>query len=312
MNGLIFAYDKTLKPLKQIKNIKDKHWLHLNYGDDSTKDWIKNYSNLPQEVINNLLENRDISSFDEYDEGLFLSIKAINFYNQLNDQELITLKIWLDKDRLITFRNDKIKSIDDIKNRLENSKIKFDLNLIFIEILKRLNNNIYQNSYALYDEIENLEDELLDGNHKNLRNLISSFRKKIITFKRYILPQRDIVFNLYKLPTQFFSNDDKDEIKDIYEWLDRAISDLNSTKDRIIITQEELNGKLSEEMNKTMYLLSIVSAIFLPLGFITGLLGINVGGMPGINSNNAFFIVCVIIIIISIIEIIILKIKKIL
>jgi zinc transporter len=63
------------------------------------------------------------------------------------------------------------------------------------------------------------------------------------------------------------------------------------------VAQDELNSRLSEQMNKTMYVLSMVAGIFLPLGLLTGLLGINGGGMPGVNSPWAFIIVCVILVV---------------
>jgi zinc transporter len=44
-------------------------------------------------------------------------------------------------------------------------------------------------------------------------------------------------------------------------------------------------------MNKAMYILSIIAAIFLPLGLLTGLLGINVGGIPGAENKWAFVFV---------------------
>ena len=61
-------------------------------------------------------------------------------------------------------------------------------------------------------------------------------------------------------------------------------------------------AKLGAQMNKTMYLLSIVAAIFLPLGLLTGLLGINVGGIPGTESPYAFIVVCVGLIFIAFIQ----------
>jgi zinc transporter len=81
---------------------------------------------------------------------------------------------------------------------------------------------------------------------------------------------------------------DKVHIREIAERTARFIDDLDSARDRAAITQEELNNHLSEQMNKTMYILSIVAAIFLPLGLITGLLGINVGGIPGTENKFAF------------------------
>ena len=85
------------------------------------------------------------------------------------------------------------------------------------------------------------------------------------------------------------------------------MEDLDSARERAAVTQEELAGRLAEQMNKTMYVLSIVAAIFLPLGLITGLLGINVGGIPGVDSGWAFTIVCLILIGIAVVQAIVFK-----
>jgi zinc transporter len=68
----------------------------------------------------------------------------------------------------------------------------------------------------------------------------------------------------------------------------RYIEELDTIRDKVSLIQEELSNKLSEQMNKKMYVLSIISVIFLPLTFLTGLLGINVGGIPGAQNENAF------------------------
>lgn len=91
-----------------------------------------------------------------------------------------------------------------------------------------------------------------------------------------------------------------DEIQDRTDYLEENIMDmkkqdfrtkiLNVRRETIILIQEELTNRLSEDLNKKMYILSIISAIFLPLTFLTGLLGINVGGIPGANNENAFYI----------------------
>ena len=59
-------------------------------------------------------------------------------------------------------------------------------------------------------------------------------------------------------------------------------------RERGALIHEELTAKLSDHLNKRLYLLSIVAAIFLPLSFFTGLLGINVGGIPGTDYDWAF------------------------
>jgi zinc transporter len=85
------------------------------------------------------------------------------------------------------------------------------------------------------------------------------------------------------------------------------VEDLDSARDRAAVAQDELTGRLAEQTNKTMYVLSIVAGIFLPLGLLTGLLGINVGGMPGVDNPWAFTVVCVILVVTAIFEVILFR-----
>ena len=66
---------------------------------------------------------------------------------------------------------------------------------------------------------------------------------------------------------------------------------MDETRDRAVLANEELANRIAEQMNERSYLFTVAAVIFLPLGFLTGLLGINVGGMPGVDSDLAFWIV---------------------
>jgi zinc transporter len=88
-------------------------------------------------------------------------------------------------------------------------------------------------------------------------------------------------------------------LREAADRLARYVEDLDALRERAAVTQEELTSRFSEQMNRTMYILSLVAAVFLPLGLLTGLLGINVGGMPGTDSNWAFAIVCAILILLA-------------
>ena len=54
--------------------------------------------------------------------------------------------------------------------------------------------------------------------------------------------------------------------------------------------QDELRNRIADQQGMRMYVLSMVTAIFLPLSFLTGLFGMNVGGLPGTDSPQAFTI----------------------
>ncbi|MDA8870771.1 zinc transporter ZntB, partial [Rhizobiaceae bacterium] len=72
----------------------------------------------------------------------------------------------------------------------------------------------------------------------------------------------------------------------------------------------DIANQLAENSNKTLYILAIISAVFLPLGFLTGLMGINIGGMPGVENGYAFWIFCGVMIVLLKIEIAIFRLLK--
>jgi len=82
----------------------------------------------------------------------------------------------------------------------------------------------------------------------------------------------------------------KRRIQENLDRVTRYIEDLDSMRERAQVIKDELANALSDRLNKNLYILSVISAIFLPLGFFTGLMGINIGGMPGVDNNNAFWV----------------------
>jgi zinc transporter len=90
----------------------------------------------------------------------------------------------------------------------------------------------------------------------------------------------------------------------------RYVEDLDAARDRAGVTQEELAGKLSEQMNNRMYVLSVIAGIFLPISFVTGLLGVNVGGIPGPENPWAFTVLTLLLVVITVVELLIFKHKR--
>jgi zinc transporter len=74
--------------------------------------------------------------------------------------------------------------------------------------------------------------------------------------------------------------------------MSRAIEELETARDRAAVTQEELASRLTEQTNQRLYVLSLITAVFLPLGFVCALLGVNIGGIPLKDESWAFWALC--------------------
>jgi zinc transporter len=84
---------------------------------------------------------------------------------------------------------------------------------------------------------------------------------------------------------------DRREIAESIEHLRRYLDDIDISKESVLVLQDELRAGALARSESVSYKLTMVAGVFLPLTFITGLLGINVGGMPGVDDWRAFWIV---------------------
>jgi zinc transporter len=154
----------------------------------------------------------------------------------------------------------------------------------------------------LEEELDSLEEDLIEGSVKELRPRLSGLRRQAVTLRRYLAPQRDVLARLSLESIPWIKDAHRARFRETADRTTRYVEDLDATRERAAVTQEELTAKLQDRMNRNMYVLSLVAAIFLPLGFLTGLLGINVGGIPGSESQIAFVIVCAFLVIIAVAE----------
>ena len=100
------------------------------------------------------------------------------------------------------------------------------------------------------------------------------------------------------------------ELREVVDRITRGLEDLEALKERAAVAQEELQNKISEELNNLMYALSVITTVFLPLGFLTGLLGVNIGGIPGTENPDAFRIFFISLFVLVVVQLIIFKWKK--
>jgi zinc transporter len=141
------------------------------------------------------------------------------------------------------------------------------------------------------DRADYLEENIIDSSDLKFRNEILAIRRESIILRRYLFPQKEAMNKLYHDKITWINEYQRLELRETNDQLIRHIEELDTIRDKVALIQEELSNMLSDQMNKKMYVLSIISAIFLPLSFLTGLLGINIGGIPG-AQKGVFKILC--------------------
>ncbi len=216
---------------------------------------------------------------------------------------MVSLRLWIDAHRIITLRFRHLMAIEDVRRDIESGTGPTSTGDFLTAIAGHLIDRMAPTIDGLDEEIDSLEETLLDNQDRDDRRMLAELRRRVISLRRYIAPQRDVMNRLSTERLASLTDLDRARLREVADRITRYVEDLDAARERAAVTQEELASRMSAQMNRTMYVLSLVAAIFLPLGLLTGLLGINVGGIPGTENKLAFAVVCVILLLIAGIQI---------
>ena len=200
--------------------------------------------------------------------------------------------MWVEQNVIVTVRVRKVFAIDEIrKNVLAQAAPKSTT--AFIEgMVQRLTARVQTEMTALRDLTESYEAELEDDAKPPPQELIVT-RRQVIRLRRYLEPQRAALNKLAAIEPPQMPKSDGLRLREHANRTTIAVEELDALRERLVNVQDEYDLVIGRKQAHHGYILSIAAGVFLPLGFLTGLFGVNVGGMPGIENPIAFALLCV-------------------
>jgi zinc transporter len=285
-------------------------WIHLEYSDPVVHEWVLNESGLDDVTAESLLaeETRPRSMLTA--NGLLLTLRGINPNPEADPEDMVAVRLWTDGKRIITTRRRRLQVAADLNQAIEKGIGPLNAGEFVESLTDRMVERMADVVDNISDEVDDLEEQVLTLESYELRPKIAELRRHAIGLRRYLAPQREAVSRLFNEKVEWLSDMDRLRLRESADRTTRFLEDLDLIRERAIVVQEELSSRLSEKMDRTMYILSIVAAIFLPLGFLTGLLGINVGGIPGAEYSGSFLIFSVFLILVVGVQIWLFKVKN--
>ncbi len=283
-------------------------WVHLDANHPDTQPWLeKEISFLDPFIVHALLVDETQPRMTQLQNGVLLIFRGVNLNENADPEDMVSIRLWVENHRIISVRRRKMKAVTDIEDRLKSGRGPTDSGQFLCMLAERLFERMEPVLTALDEKTDEIEENVLEKADASLREAIVDVRIQAIMFRRYMAPQRDAIGRLRMADLDWLDDTHRRHLQESYNHVTRYVEDLDAIRERAQIVKDELANILSDRLNKNMYVLSVIAAIFLPLGFLTGLLGINVGGIPGANNANAFAIFCGLLIFIVVIQVIIFK-----
>jgi zinc transporter len=273
-------------------------WVHLNYSLPDAQEWLSITSDLDEVISDALTEEDSRPRCTLFHDGLLLGLRGVNMNPGSDPEDMVGIRLWFENNRIISTRRRRVLSISDIQVAIEQGNGPETMGEFLVQVAGRIMERMRHVIDDLEDNVADLEDQVLSADSHQLRSQLANLRRQAISLRRYLSPQREALSRLLTEKIPWMNDSTRIRMREVSDQLARHLEDLDEARDRAAVTQEELVNRLSEQMNNKMYLLSIVAAIFLPLGFLTGLLGINVGGIPGADSNLGFTVFIILLVVV--------------
>ena len=268
-------------------------WVHMDGASDAGRAWVLNESRMPGLIAESLVEVETRPRCVVVGEGMQLNLRGVNLNPGADLEDMVAIRLWVDSHRAISVRRRHLMAIEDLRESLHGGHGPAGPGELVAAVAANLVRRMTPVIEELDDALDALEEEVVHTSGYDIRTRLATLRHQAIALRRYLAPQRDALARTQAEPLPWMDVRPRARLRETADRVTRIVEDLDAVRERAAVIQDEVANRIAEDMNRKMYVLTIVATILLPLSFFTGLLGVNVDGMPGAKDLPwAFWALC--------------------
>ncbi len=274
-------------------NTSEFLWVRVQHNPNEEQAVRLERLNLPAMIVEALLASETQPRFSKLSGGLLLVLRGVSASPSNEPEDMVSVRLWIEQTRIVSVQLRQVLPMDEIAEACSRNEAPPTIGRFVFVLIDGLSAKIEAMVTTLIEQLDKLEEESLEETGVTGRKRLSELRRQLVVVRRYVAPQRAALERLSQTDVTQLNDSERMLIREISDQTVRLVDELDAARERATVINDTLLAQRAEEMNRNMLVLSVVAAVFLPLGFLTGLLGINVGGLPGVESPYAFWIVCV-------------------
>jgi zinc transporter len=264
-------------------------WWHFDLSDPHLADWCETHlSAIPAGA---LLQPETRPRCDTFENGLILNLRGINLNKGCPADEMVSVRMWITDGVVVTVRVRRVFALQDIRNSAEAHMAPPSPVAFVSDLVSRLTTRVQQEVMTISKLTEFFEADLEDDSTP-IPTELTQTRRRVIRLRRYLEPQRAAIHNIATAP--LIPKKDHPPLRELANRTTMAVEELEALRDRLSAVQDDHDLDVARKQARNSFILSVGASVFLPISFITGLFGMNVGGMPGLDNSQAFVIICII------------------
>ena len=272
-------------------------WLHLQGRDEQDIAFIKAQPDIPDVAAGALAATETRPRCDRIEEGAILNLRGPGELDPADSDRLVSIRFWVTGTKVITLSRRPISALAEVTRKMEEGRI-HDSGDLVAAFAWAISTQLDPEVSAMGDRLDDVESDLEPNFLHRLRRDITAVRSAAISFRRFVAPDRDALRTLAALDFDWLAADDRLHIVEAADRFARMAEELEAVRERAALLHEQITDLRAEQTDQRALYISVVAFIFLPLTFVTGLLGMNVQGIPYAHSHWSFWgvvIFCVVV-----------------
>jgi zinc transporter len=266
-------------------------WLHLSLSNAAAERWMHESLDLSESFFESLRESTGSTRLELEGDALIASIHDVRLNTSFDAANISTVTIWMGPRLVVSARLRPLRSVDRLRAAVKSGqplRSSAELLALLLREQAQVLMDIVRQSAAQVDQVE---DTLLANRISVSRGELSGQRRSLVRLQRLLAPEPASLFRLLNRPPDWLSEEDLRDLRHAAEELSAAVADCAALTERIKLLQEELTATVEEQTNRTLFILTVVTVLALPINVVTGLLGMNVGGIPLQQYGHGFALV---------------------
>lgn len=263
-------------------------WIHLDVSDVRVQRWLADQPSLPADAKKLLLGLENHVTLKVVGDAVMGVVSDLHHDFDDDPSAVGALRVYFDDERVVTARRRPLQAVDRLRRTLERGRCEHRPLPVIATLLHHLADAFVGLIHEATVDLDAVEAAILDDAGEGAADL-GRVRRQLARLRRHLGPQRLALGSLAARPPAWAVPDDVAALRDAVARLDAVGHDLDLAQERARQLQDERAATLAEITNRNLYVLSIFTAIFLPMTLVTGVFGMNVGGLPGVNDANGFF-----------------------
>ena len=264
---------------------RDFLWLHFNLTNTASARWLRQHTALPDEFFE--LHDTSSTRLEVVDDALMGVLNDVQFF-AVEASSASTVTLHVAERLMVSARTTPLRAIDCLRASVKAGETFASPAELLAHLLRDQADVLVEIVRDATKQVDGIEDRII-SHQRTSRPKLGVLRRMLVRLQRLLAPEPAALFRLLNRPPPWLTESDLGELRQSAEELSAAVADSVALVERVRLLQEELTALLNERTNQTLFILTVVTVLALPLTIIPGFFGMNVGGVPFSASSGGFW-----------------------